>query len=139
MLLLKEHLLKAQNRMKLQADRQRSGRSFQVGEQVLLKLQPYAQTSLVNRPFPKLAFKYFGPFEVLQRIGQTAYKLKLPEGSQVHPVFRVSQLKPFVANYTPVYSDFSSLVDLSAIDLQPKRFFNAGSSRKEAKLFRRWW
>jgi hypothetical protein len=34
MLLLKEHLLKAQNRMKLQADRQRSDRSFQVGDQI---------------------------------------------------------------------------------------------------------
>jgi hypothetical protein len=133
MLLLKEHLLKAQNRMKLQADRQRSDRSFQVGDQVLLKLQPYAQTSLVNRPFPKLAFKYFGPFEVLQRIGQTAYKLKLPEGSQVHPVFHVSQLKPFVANYTPVYSDFSSLVDLSAVDLQPEVILQRRLVKKGSK------
>lgn len=90
MLSLKEHLAKAQNRMKLQADHQRVDREFQVGEQVLLKLQPYAQTSIVNKPFPKLALKYFAPFEVLERIGLVAYKLKLPDGSLIHPVFHVS-------------------------------------------------
>jgi hypothetical protein len=40
--LLKEQLAKAKNRMKLYADSNRTERSFQVGEHVLLKLQPYA-------------------------------------------------------------------------------------------------
>jgi hypothetical protein len=133
MLLLKENLIKAQNRMKTQADRHRTEKEFQVGEQVLLKLQPYAQTSVVNRPFPKLAFKYFGPFEVLQRVGLTAYKLKLPEGSQVHSVFHVSQLKPFVADYTPVYSDFKILVDLSVKDLQPEAILQRRLVKKGSK------
>jgi hypothetical protein len=46
--MLKEQLTVAQNRMKLQGDRHRTDRVFQVGEQVLLKLQPYAQHSVVN-------------------------------------------------------------------------------------------
>lgn len=39
--MLKVQLAKAQNRMKQQADKLRTDRKFQVGELVLLKLQPY--------------------------------------------------------------------------------------------------
>lgn len=88
--LLKNHLAVAQNRMKVHADCNRTDRQFQVGEQVLLKLQPYAQNSVVNRPYPKLAFKFYRPFQVLERMGRAAYKLKLPDNSMIHPVFHVS-------------------------------------------------
>lgn len=70
---LKEHLARAQNKMKMVADKKHRDHEYQVGEMVLLKLQPYAQSSLVNRPFPKLAFKYFGPYKVVERIGKAAY------------------------------------------------------------------
>ena len=39
--ILKENLTMAHNRMKQQADQHRSERSFEVGDWVLLKLQPY--------------------------------------------------------------------------------------------------
>ena len=66
---LKQHLANAQSRMKIQADKRRSELQFQPGDQVLLKLQPYAQTSVANRPYPKLAFKYYGPYHVLEKVG----------------------------------------------------------------------
>lgn len=128
--MLKEHLLAAQNKMKFQADRQRSDRVFQVGEQVLLKLQPYAQTSVVNRPFPKLAFKFFGPYKVVERIGSAAYKLELPEDSLIHPVFHVSQLKPFHPDYTPVFSELPKIADLDDKELEPETVLQRRLVRK---------
>jgi hypothetical protein len=117
--LLKQKLASAQNRMKIQAGKKWTDREFQVGEFVLVKLQPYVRTTVISRPCPKLALKYFGPFKILQKIGLVAYKRELPPSSQIHPVFHVSQLKAFTP--TPVYSDLSQIVDLSGVDVKPMK------------------
>lgn len=82
---VRQHLLRMQQRMKHQADKNGSERTFSVGDEVFLKLQPYIQTSVIRRANHKLSYKFFGPFRVLARIGEVACKLDLPPGSRVHP------------------------------------------------------
>ena len=118
---LKHHMTRAQNRMKQYADRKRTDHTFAVGDMVLLKLQPYTQSSVANRPYPKLSSKYFGPYQILERVGLVAYKLQLPPGAQIHNVFHISQLKPFTANYAPVFDTLPITTDLQAAAAVPKK------------------
>jgi hypothetical protein len=54
--LVRQHLIRAQHKMKYQADKHRTERTFQVGDSVFLNAQPYVQTSLSPRSSNKLAF-----------------------------------------------------------------------------------
>ncbi|KAJ3704876.1 hypothetical protein LUZ61_008581 [Rhynchospora tenuis] len=90
---IKNNLIKAQSRMKKYADLHRSERHFQVGDWVYMRVQPYRQQSVQGSGNMKLNSRYFGPFEILEKVGQVAYKLNLPASAQIHPVIHVSQLK----------------------------------------------
>ncbi|GMI72196.1 hypothetical protein HRI_000888900 [Hibiscus trionum] len=79
--------------MKSQADKRRTECEFKVREWVYLKLQPYMQQFVKTKNCQKLAAKWFGRFLILGKVGSMAYELKLPEGSKIHPVFHVTQLK----------------------------------------------
>ena len=91
--LLRSNLVSAQERMKFHTDKHRSERSFSVRDWVYLRLQPYRQKSISHKTFNKLSPRFYGPFQVLHKIGAIAYKLDLPLGSQIHPIFHVSCLK----------------------------------------------
>ncbi|RZB46923.1 Leucine aminopeptidase 1 isoform B [Glycine soja] len=94
---IRSKLFKAQAAMKSQADNKRRAVNYQMGDWVLLKLRPRWQVTArgAQALTGKLAKRFYGPFQVVERIGPVAYKLQLPEGVQIHPIFHCSKLKPF--------------------------------------------
>lgn len=94
---IRKKLLKAQAQMKHYADAKRRNMEYHPGDWVMLKLRPHRQSSAKHSQATsgKLSKRYYGPFQILQRVGQVAYKLQLPEGARIHPIFHCSVLKPF--------------------------------------------
>ena len=72
--------------------------------------------------YKKLAYKYCGPFEILQRPGEQSYKLALPLHLHVHNVFHVSLLKKYVPNLEHILDlDDNVLVNEEEFQMEPEQ------------------
>nr|GFD05246.1 putative reverse transcriptase domain-containing protein [Tanacetum cinerariifolium] len=81
------------DRQKSYDDLKRKPMEFQVGNKVMLKVSPWKGVVRFGKR-GKLNPRYVGPFKVLERVGDVAYKLDLPEElSRVHNTLHVSNLK----------------------------------------------
>ncbi|GJX97080.1 hypothetical protein Tco_0352878 [Tanacetum coccineum] len=76
--LIKEKLKAARDRQKSYTDNRRKPLEFEVGYRVLLKVSPWKGMIRFGKK-GKLAPRYVGPFEILERIGHVAYRLRLLE------------------------------------------------------------
>ncbi|GKB98296.1 putative reverse transcriptase domain-containing protein [Tanacetum coccineum] len=76
--LIKEKLKAARDRQKSYADNRRKPLEFEVGDKVLLKVSPWKGVMRFGKK-GKLAPRYVGPFEILERIDPVAYRLRLPK------------------------------------------------------------
>jgi len=85
---------------------------------VFLLLQPYKQTSLKDKVPRKLALKFYGPYHMIQGIGQVTYKFALPTHSNIHPVFHVLCLKKVVGSNCKVHTNLLELDEEGSICLQ---------------------
>ena len=95
--LIWQRLLTTQSQQKSYTDRRCRPLEFEVGDHVFLNVVPKRGVIRFGKR-GKLAPKYIGGFEILERVGTVAYRLALsPSLSGVHEVFHVSMLQ----KYTP--------------------------------------
>ncbi|GJV41595.1 putative reverse transcriptase domain-containing protein [Tanacetum coccineum] len=80
----KQRMQAARDRQKSYADLKRNPMEFEVGDKLMLKVSPWKGVVRFGKQ-GKLNPRFVGPFKVIQRVGDVAYKLELPEElSRVH-------------------------------------------------------
>nr|GEW14302.1 putative reverse transcriptase domain-containing protein [Tanacetum cinerariifolium] len=98
------------------ADLKRKLMEFQVRDKVMLKVSPWKGVVHFGKR-GKFNTRYVGPFKVLERVGEVAYKLDLPEKlSKVHNTFHVSNLKK-------CHADEPLAVPLDGLHFDDKLYF----------------
>ena len=117
--LILQRLLTAQSRQNSYEDVQRRPLEFEVGDPVFLKVMPKRGVVRFGK-HGKLSPRFIGPFEILEMVGNVAYRLELPPSmSGVHEVFHVSMLR----KYTP---DPTHVVDWGQIEVNMDGTFEEG-------------
>ncbi|GKG16636.1 hypothetical protein Tco_0361593, partial [Tanacetum coccineum] len=95
---IKDKLKVARDRQKSYADKRRKPPEFSVGDYVLLKVSPWKCMVHFGKK-GKLAPKFVGPFEIIEKVGLVAYRLDLPEEwNGAHDTFHVLNLKQCLAD-----------------------------------------
>ncbi|GKE99803.1 putative reverse transcriptase domain-containing protein [Tanacetum coccineum] len=97
---IKDRLKAARDRQKSYADKRRKPLEFSVGDYVLLKVSPWKGVVRFGKK-GKLAPRFVGPFEIVEKVGPVAFRLDFPEElNGVHDTFHVSNLKKCLADPT---------------------------------------
>ena len=103
---IKEVISASQHKQKRVVDKHRRPLEFNINDWVLLKFTKaqlrhatgkdwQGELTSHQKFYAKLAKCYYGPFQILERINESSYRLKLPPTWHIHNVFHVSLLKPF--------------------------------------------
>ncbi|XP_073120089.1 uncharacterized protein [Henckelia pumila] len=95
--LIRLRIKAAQDQQASYANSHRRPLNFEVGEHVFLRVSPFRKVMRIGLK-GKLSPMFIGSFEILEKVGDVAYRLALlPYLSGIHDVFYVSLLRQYVA------------------------------------------
>nr|GEZ54490.1 putative reverse transcriptase domain-containing protein [Tanacetum cinerariifolium] len=113
---IKSRIQATHDQQKSYTDLKRKPMDFQVGDRVMLKVSPWKGVVRFGKR-EKLNPRYIGPFKVLSKVRDVAYRLELPQQlNRVHNTFHVSNLKKCL-------SDESLMIPLDELRIDDKLHF----------------
>lgn len=131
----KHNLRLAQERTRIQQDKHRTKRQFNVEDKVFLKLHAYQQL-IVNKKdkIRNLHTSSLDPSGYYEALVHVAYKLDLSARSKLLPVFHVSLLKTKVGDSVLITPSLPGISDATIIQLEPVAILDFGWIKKESKF-----
>ncbi|GJS56025.1 putative nucleotidyltransferase, ribonuclease H [Tanacetum coccineum] len=126
----------ARDRQKSYADLKRKPMEFEVGDKVMLKVSPWKGVVHFGKR-GKLNPRFVGPFKVIKRVGDVAYKLELPEELSRVPYYisRLSNLKKWSSNEPlDTYSVGRTSILMTSFSLSRKPIESQNRKVKRLKL-----
>jgi hypothetical protein len=105
---------------------------------VYLKLQPFRYNAFGLHQSLKHTTKFYGPFKILEMIGQSAYKLHLPEIAEMHPIFHVSQLKKHIGSKAVPQANLPLVTSNGYIKLEPIEVLDTRTISRADDIITQW-
>uniref|UniRef100_A0A0A9CM28 Integrase catalytic domain-containing protein n=1 Tax=Arundo donax TaxID=35708 RepID=A0A0A9CM28_ARUDO len=134
---IRDRLEQAQQYAKCQYDRKHREVTFSVGQWVWVRLLHRPIASLDNRGRSKLGPRYFGPYKIIEQIGEVAYRVDLPTQARLHDVFHVSLLKQFHGT-PPEAPPTLPPIHHGRVCLSPKRVLKGRLARGRYEVLVHW-
>nr|GFC81083.1 putative mitochondrial protein [Tanacetum cinerariifolium] len=82
--------------------------------------------------------RFYGPFEIVERVGAVAYRLKLPPTAAIHPVFHVSQLKAVIGDHVVEPELPVGLIEDKAVVCKPVEVIGTREGSKGLEVLVMW-
>jgi len=133
---LEDNLHRAQNQQKMYANRHRVERTFEVGDLVFVRLQPYRKSTLKRSGAKKLKPQFYGPYRIVRRVEEVAYELELPKGSRIHNVFHASCLKREIAQHITSSPELPLLDEEGKLILVPDAILDVRERRLRNRVIK---
>ena len=122
-------------------DKSHTSIDLKTGDLAFLRLHDgYSIPGLENH---KLHHQRIGPFQILEKVGARAYRLRLPPIMKVHPVISIAQLEPAAAAGTDPYGRIRNTELPPVVNTQDEYLVEAvldkRISRGKTQYLIKWW